>query len=166
MTCQECQVIKEKRGQLLYEDPYVYVVLAEKPATIGHIQVYSKKHAVSFDNLNHDESQHMLSIANLASSVLFEQLGAHGTNIILHEGDLFGNHLVVEVLARKDGDGLDFNWDAQQVSDANMEDVQKKIQGRAELIGRVQPSATPEQAQQRIKAADDNYLTKNVKKLP
>ena len=97
----------------LYEDPLVTIRLSEKPVSIGHIEIVPKRKATTINDLSEQEIEHLFFGASYSASILFEKLGAHGTNIILNENN---EQLTIHVIARKEGDGLDFSWTPHQAS--------------------------------------------------
>ncbi len=171
MTCDTCEFIEAREGIVIYSDPHSHVVLPESPATKGHVRVYSKEHASSLDELSHDQVQHLLQVGNLAATLLFENLEAQGTNVIMNEGDLFGEHLHLDVVARNEDDSLDTSWESVELPDSKMEKVQKRIKDKADLIGEeveTERNEVPREKPDKETMEDDeeNYLIKQLRKLP
>ncbi len=170
MNCQVCNSIEEREGMIIYTDPHAHVVLPAKPATKGHVRVYSKEHAESFDDLTHEAVQHMFQVGNVVASILFEQLGAEGTNIIVNEGDMFDSHLHMDVVTRSESDNLRLEWDAERADDGVLEQAQKSIKDQADLIGHSEdkkpkrPVKTSEK--EKVEGDEENYLTKHLERLP
>jgi len=94
----------------VYEDDKVKIVMSSKPQAVGHLEIYSKEEDKYFENLSYESAVRLFYAASFAATALFEGLGAHGTNIIMQTGESADNpdgKLVVHVLPRYDGDGLD-----------------------------------------------------------
>lgn len=165
MTCETCEIIKGRKGEVLYEDSLVYIVLSEKPSAEGHLIIHPKKHAISVDELSKEEMNHLLQVANICASSMFDTLGAHGTNILMNEGELFNEHLSLNVVARKQDDGLNFNWTPKELDQGKMDSALKGIKDKADLIGMEAP--VPEQAHEPEPISEDNPMIDHFRgKLP
>lgn len=112
---------------------------------------------------------HLYSLANLASTVLYEGLGAQGTNILLNEGD---SHLAVDIIARAPDDGLNFQWVPKQIAPNEMSDVQAAIKDKILMGAAPKPEAPPidikgaPQELQQERPQNTNYLLKHLRRLP
>lgn len=115
----------------IYEDNLIMMELPEKGAVSGHIIIRPKKEAKTVDDLSSEVMEHLSYGASYSATVLFETLGAQGTNIILNEDPVH-----IEVLARKQDDGLDLLWTPKQLDAAAMESAEEKIKDNTFMIGR------------------------------
>ena len=169
--------------RLLYEDSVGYAVLVEKPSALGHIQVFSKKKVQSLEELDDDVVVQLFYIASYAATGVFEGLGAQGTNIIVNNGNIEGNpsnELVIDVLPRKEGDGIDFKWEPKKLAPQDMESVEKAVKDKADYIGHEKKkgdappvakvsSANPidDAPKEQINAdEEDSYLIKQLTRIP
>ena len=168
--CNICQIIKEKKN-MIYEDKECFAYLKEKPATAGHIVIVPKKHYQIIEQVPDPLVAKMFNIANKFSIIIFETLKAGGTNIIIQNGIPAGqknNHFSINVIARRDGDGLNFQWPMKELSADELsttklilEKETKNIipkEGEKEKIEEVKTVSAEE-----IK---DDYLTKQLNRLP
>jgi len=134
---------------IAYEDDNLIVVLPSKPATLGHIKIIPKNHFTKLEELPDEFVEELFFLANFSSSAVFEALKAHGTNIMLTESD---NHMALDIIPRKEGDGLNFLWKGKQLSVADMDEAYSKIKDKAFTTGaqekKDEPRALPETAQQ------------------
>jgi histidine triad (HIT) family protein len=140
MPCVICEKIKERKAMIAYEDDNLIVVLPSKPATLGHIKIMPKNHFTRLDELSDELVEELFFLANFSSSAVFEALKAHGTNIILTESD---NHLAVDIIPRKDGDGLNFLWKGKQLSVTEMDEAYLKIKDKAFTVGKQEKKEEP-----------------------
>lgn len=132
----ECKACQRDASTVLYEDNVACIILPKESTAVGHLQILPKQHVMMFDELPDTTAQHLLFLANYAASVIFEHLGAHGTNIIVHDGPYSNSkypHLSVDVLLRTQDDGISFQWQPKAVSPEDMEEVAKKIRDKVDL---------------------------------
>jgi histidine triad (HIT) family protein len=136
--CDICKILENKESfRLVYEDELCFAILHESPAVPGHTLVIPKQHAPIIEELDDNSAQHIFVIANKVSSALFDSLGAHGTNIILNNGVSAGQelpHVVVNVLPRKENDGLDLDWQGKKAGESELKAVQSMIRNFSEQI--------------------------------
>ena len=163
----------EQLGEVIYSDELALAVLPHKPVTKGHIRVYCKKQAGSLDDLSSEEVEHLFQVASSSASALFDEVGAHGTNIILNEGPFFNRQLFLDIVSRKQEDGLDFNWVPKEIPPGEADQAMEAIKDKAFTIGHeveepvapVENVETPEEPEEPLKK--DNYLVKHInEKLP
>jgi diadenosine tetraphosphate (Ap4A) HIT family hydrolase len=134
--CQYCRILEEKKN-LLYEDENVMAIIPERPITKGHLQVLSKKHHESLQDIDDKDVEHLFYAASFSATALFENLEAHGTNIIANTGGELkkGGHFHIDVIARKTGDSLNFLWKPKKLPEADMKAAQGKIKDKCAMIG-------------------------------
>ena len=97
----------------LYEDDKILIAQASSPQSAGHLEIYALSEAKDFEKVNAETARHLLTAAASCGSLLFQGLGAQGTNIIVKSGvsDDNKDSLVVHVIARWENDGLDLQWE-------------------------------------------------------
>jgi histidine triad (HIT) family protein len=136
MTCPIC----EPKGKILYEDEHLRI-MHEKQASRGHILIAPKQHLTLADDITDQLMEHLFFAANYASAILFELTGAHGTNIIMTEGN---EHVHLDIIERKQDDGLNFLWKPKKLSNEEMDSALKKIKD-ALIVGKKEeaPKQTP-----------------------
>lgn len=118
---------------IVYEDDNLIVVLPSKPAILGHIKIMPKNHFTKLEELSDELVEELFFLANFSSSAVFEALKAHGTNIILTESD---SHMAVDIIPRKEGDGLNFLWKGKQLSVVDMDESYSKIKDNDFTLGK------------------------------
>lgn len=180
MDCVVCDKISEKKAMIVYEDDNLVAILPSKPAVLGHVKVMPKQHFTQLDEMSDDLVEELFFLANFASTAVFEVAKAHGTNIILNESD---NHLAVDIIPRKENDGLNFMWKPKQISPAEIDEIHAKITDKAFLVGTRQEKKEEPQiiggaedkkdAEETVKEQPKdakkgkiNYLIKHLIKIP
>ncbi|OIO65187.1 hypothetical protein COY28_06845 [Candidatus Woesearchaeota archaeon CG_4_10_14_0_2_um_filter_57_5] len=172
---------------ILYQDEKAVVRGTNHAAAIGQVTITPPTDTGKGADLPREDIIHIYTIANLAATALFETLGAGGTNIIATDAAL-AETFSVTVLPRKEGDGLDFRWPPKQLPPEDMDEAQKKIKSECLLIGKKRvvsapkppattaataPSVAEEQVPdeapggiQRMRSPDDNYLMRQLNRIP
>lgn len=124
--------------EVLYEDEKALAVFAKKSVAPGHIEVYSKAEESSVDKLSEEDSFHIFSTASLAATLAFENLKAHGTNIIVKSGNADDNprgKLCFHIIPRWQDDGLqNMVWQPKQPG-YNLDPFEKSIKDQMWKVG-------------------------------
>ena len=136
----------------IYEDQIVKVFLVEKPVIEGHIKLFIKKKIKNLKELKEDELKHVFKISSLLSTVVFENLSAHGTNIIINDGL---EDFCIDVIPRFNDDGLKINWEPKQTTPDKLDEAYKKLKPHMEFIGVKKPQ------QNEIENNDDKTESNN-----
>lgn len=167
----------------IYSDKLVSVRTPQNPAVKGHLQV-EVAGSRSFEQLSVDAA-HVLSAASFASNMLFESIGAQGSNIII--SDMDGLH--IDILARVPDDGLDFQWAPKQFPAEELDSLAAKIKDKCDYIGveksrqetiqntakldnekqvntRNEAENTPSGSEKEEKSKTKNYLLRQLDRLP
>lgn len=157
-------------NNIIYEDDIVVAQIPEQAATIGHIRVYAKKEYETVNDVLPIEFAHMWSVASTAASLLFEGLQAQGTNLIMND---MNNDFFIDVIARSENDGIDFEFKPVQVDEGVLNDCASKIKDKADLIGHAKPKteAVDMDTKEEIKSdsadeENENYYIKSLHRLP
>lgn len=175
--CDICKVMENKEAfHIIYEDEVCFALLHESPAVPGHTLVIPKKHATIVEELDDEIVSHIFVVCNKISTILFDKLGAQGTNLILNNGHDAGQelpHVVVHVLPRKEGDKLDFEWSAKQTTEPALSSMKNRIQIYADpiFLGKDELPVTKvekpeEKKQDNPDEPGEDYLIKNLKRIP
>jgi histidine triad (HIT) family protein len=128
--------LESAKSRMVYGDEKCIVCMPEVPQAIGHLVIYSTEEEKLFENISEESSSHLFFAASLASTAIFEGLGAHGTNIILKSGESGDNptgKLEIHILARTQNDGFDLNWTAMNPK-PNLKDIRAKISDETFVI--------------------------------
>ncbi|HII71816.1 TPA: HIT family protein [Candidatus Woesearchaeota archaeon] len=128
---------KEEKN-VLYEDEKIVAFVPQKPFVKGHIVVRPKEEQGKIQEMDEKDFGHLIYGASFAATALFENLQAHGTNIIMNTGSQIGENkkgLKVDVLARWAEDGLKLMWTPKKIPDGEMQDIASKIKDKIPVPG-------------------------------
>ena len=167
MSCRHCDMIAAGKARV-YEDDSVYAFHSPKPAAAGHIVLVPKKHVTILEELPDKLTGHMFTVANKLSTVLFEILGAHGTNIIVENGaGQHVPHVAMNIIARKENDGLGLEWAPLQMSEDDLKTAELLLKDNSKSVGifeKEKPKPIEEKKAEEIQ--EENYLTRQLKRIP
>jgi len=113
---------KYKDAKVVYDDPICTAILGT--AINGHVKIFSKKNVNLISELEDDEVSHMFFVSSFAATCAFESLGMQGTNIIVNNSEEF---FCIDVIPRKENDGLNFQWDLKQGDPSELQSVKDRI---------------------------------------
>ena len=121
------------KGKIIYEDEKVLCLVANKGIAAGQIEIYSKQEEKYIEKLSAEDSAQLFFTASLAATLVFEGLGAQGTNLILKSGmadDNSEGNLGVYVLPRMQDDNLhSLLWEPKPPG-YDLNDIQAKIKDK------------------------------------
>jgi len=172
-SCTVCQKIQKKQD-VLYEDEHLIALLDDKPATPGQMQLIPKEHYPIIEVVPDFIVGNMFVVANKLSTVAFETLGAEGTNLVVQNGLTAGQHdphFLVNIIPRKQGDGVDFTWQAQELPDDEASTLALQISEETKAIGGFQKEkAQPLQIdtpQEQVEGDEEtNYMIRQLRRIP
>ncbi len=112
----------------VFNDDLFLVVLEINPANPGHLLIVPKRHVATVADLTQKEDEELiLLIKNLTKSI--HQV-AEGVNVLLAEGKSAGqktDHLVLQVIPRKQGDAVTFAWQPKASDEKQLTEWKEKI---------------------------------------
>lgn len=115
---------------IIYEDEKALCLVSKNAVAPGHMEIYSKVEEKDLEKLSPEDTTHLFSVASFAASIVFDALGAQGTNIIVKSGiadDNPGGKLCLHVIPRKMEDKLQyFLWETKEPS-YDLDKIQEKI---------------------------------------
>ncbi|MDD9954067.1 MAG: hypothetical protein OXR66_07050 [Candidatus Woesearchaeota archaeon] len=120
----------------MLETPIFTEEIPAKGAVNGHVRFTMHSETISDVAL-------VGTLANVTSSLLFEKLQAQGTNIIFRLGDAPR----IDILARREDDGLELQWAPQQIEAGKLSDIQKQIKDKILVMDSVE-EPEPEEVQE------------------
>ena len=136
--CDICAILKNKEEfRFIYEDEKCFALLHESPAVLGHTLVIPKQHAAILEELEEEIVEHLFVVCNKMSTLLFERLKVHGTNIILNNAHAAGqelNHVTISVLPRKENDKLDLEWEPKKATEQELKAVALIIKSASDIV--------------------------------
>lgn len=190
MACEYCDIIEgKKEAAKIYEDKDVFAFLSPTPSTIGHIVVMPKRHVPIIEALSDDVVSHMFNVANKISIAAFESLKIEGTNIIIQNGVEAGQespHFSLNIIPRKTGDGLMFEWPTKQLSEEEMATIELQLKDELDKPQVVEETSVEEESEpvatedkqdvvedqteevptDNLKEKEENYLIKQLRRIP
>jgi histidine triad (HIT) family protein len=175
-TCIFCQAVKgEAKLEKVYEDDNSIAVLHPKPASKGHVLVFSKNHYNIIEQIPDYEIGDLFKKANKISSAIFEGVKAQGTNIMIQNGVAAGQeipHVCIHIIPRNENDGINFQWKPKQLTEEEMSTVELTLKKEAEGIGgfqkekKAEPIKLDEKKPKKILSDEENYLIKQLQRIP
>jgi histidine triad (HIT) family protein len=175
-TCTFCQAVKGKsKLEKVYEDDDSVAVLHPKPAAKGHVLVFSKKHYNIIEQIPDYEVGDLFKKVNKISSAIFEGVGAQGTNIMIQNGVAAGQeipHICIHIIPRGENDGINFQWQPKQLTEEEMSTVELTLKKESEGIGgfqkekKAEPVKLDEKKPEKILSDEENYLIKQLQRIP
>ncbi len=169
MTCQYCESIRKGEG-VVYSDESAAIMLHRAPAMPGHLIVLPKEHFTILEQTPDAVVKSLSALANKASTLLFQVLGASGTNVIIENGIAAEQqipHLSINIIPRVDGDGLNFQWQPKKLSDEQMGLAELQLKEQAKSIGVEAEKKVPikiEETPSTVKK--DSCLTRQLRRRP
>ncbi len=171
MKCEHCDIIDRKsKADILYEDDEVVVAIKDLAITPGQITVFPKEHFTILEMVPENILEKCVTIANKVGIAVFEGLGSQGTNIIIQNGLGAGQkvpHFSIEVIPRVENDGLNLQWEPQQLAEDEMETAFMTLEKEIKNLG----SPAEEKAEEKDgkieeEEGKDNYLLKSLRRVP
>lgn len=144
-SCLICQIVEGKIPSFkIAENAKAIAVLDINGANPGHTFIIPKGHYPIIEQVPDEDMGALFSLANKVSVALFDLLGAEGTNIFVANGIPAGQtvaHFLINVVPRKQGDGINFQWKPRQLSEEEISTIELKI--KEELKGATIEKKTP-----------------------
>ncbi len=178
-SCIICQIAANRiPSYKIYEDDLSLAILDVNGANPGHCFVIPKSHYPIIEQVPDGELAHLFTVANKISSAIFEKLKAQGTNIFIANGIPAGQtvaHFVINVMPRKENDGVNLQWKPKQLTEEEMSTVELKLKENTEHAG-IEKTVKAERQkpiQERAPRAaavftddEDDYFINQLRKIP
>lgn len=173
-ACVVCQIINGNvPSKKVYEDELAMAVLDVNGANPGHCFVMPKNHYPIIEQVPDAEIGRLFNVSNRISSAIFESLGAQGTNIFVANGIPAGQtvaHFTINVIPRKENDGINLQWQPKQLSEEEMSTVELKLKEQTKNIGHFEK----EEKKAKIQAPkplvlsdeEEGYFGRQMRRLP
>ncbi|MBW2966359.1 HIT family protein [Candidatus Woesearchaeota archaeon] len=175
-TCVFCQAVKGKtKLEVVYEDEKIIAALHPRPASKGHLIVFSKTHYNIVEQIPDYEIGDIFKKINKLSVAAFEGVKSQGTNIIIQNGVAAGQeipHVCIHIIPRNENDGINFQWQPKQLTQEEMSTVELTLKQEAENIGgfqkeeKAKPIKLDEKKPEKILSDEENYLIKQLQRIP
>ena len=190
MNCIICSIAqKHVAAKIVYEDSVCIAYIPSDAATVGNLHITPKQHFQTLEEIPDDLAAHFFYVASYAASAVYEGLGSHGTNIICNNGAgaSSNQHIIIDVIPRKENDGLSFLWEPKKLAPSNFNGALKKIKDKTDYIGikkekrAVQQSVPASSISQQLPSVpigqekqqpevvskdEENYMIKHLYRIP
>jgi histidine triad (HIT) family protein len=137
--CIVCGIISgQVPSKKIYEDDSVMAVLDVNGSNPGHCFVMPKAHYPIIEQVPDHEIGKLFQVSNKISTAIFESLGVQGTNIFVANGIPAGQtvaHFTINVIPRKENDGINLQWQPKQMSEEEMSTVELKLKDSSKNLG-------------------------------
>jgi len=169
--CPRCQLVGSNKENILYEDDKIIAILDEEPSAFGHILVMPKEHYPIIEQVPDFIVGKAFEIANKISIGIFEALGVSGTNILVNNGIEAGQdepHFIINVIPRREGDGLNFTWPAKALSPEEMTNAELQLKEFTKEIGmfETEENAVFEIGENKEEIQQEDYRVKHLRRIP
>ena len=176
-TCIICQIVANNiPSKKIFEDELTLAVLDVNGANPGHCFVMPKNHYPIIEQVPDIEIARLFQVSNKISSAIFESLGAHGTNIFVANGIPAGQtvaHFTINVVPRKENDGINLQWQPKQLSEEEMSTVELKLKEQTKNIGHFEKETTAKKPAKQVflpnavlSDEEEEYHSKQMRRLP
>lgn len=117
----EKKVLENLPKHIIYQDDQLIVYLNPQSQAFGEILIKHTSQKNYFE-LNESELSYISIFTKIFSSLLFDTLQAHGTNIFWSS-----NENILHIVPRVQDDSLNFQWEPQKHSDEFLEQIKNKL---------------------------------------
>jgi len=176
MKCEYCEIVAgKKKAEIVYQDDDIVAFVQEDAITPGQIIVIPKEHLTILEMLPVKTLQKLTSIANKLGMALFDSLGCQGTNILVENGLGAGQkvpHFSMHIVPRNENDGLNLQWQPQQVPEDELQEAFIQIQSNSEglvVTDKEEPKEVVVESEKTEAVLEDdgeNYLLKSIRRKP
>jgi len=177
-SCLICQIAANQIPSYnIYEDDLTLAFLDVNGANPGHCFVVPKNHYPILEQVPDEELAKAFAVSNKISSAIFETLKVHGTNIFIANGIPAGQtvaHFMINVIPRKENDGINLQWKPKQLTEEEMSTVELKLKEQIQnaVVGKIEKTETPKIASEKIVSQpisdddEDNYFMRQMRRIP
>lgn len=177
MSCHICDCIAGKvKTRRLYEDEDILAIFNPKAAAFGHAIIVPKKHVTLISQIPDELVKKMFFVAQQLSTIIFEAVGAEGTNIMINEGVAAGQkhaHAMINIIPRSKDDGMNFDWPQKQIPEDSMNKIVELLkvpEGAMNEEARAPVEAQkpePEEKEETVVKKVKNYLVEHwTRRIP
>ncbi len=170
--CDFCSLAE--KGEKIYEDDKSVAIASPMPASKGHVLVIPKEHFTILEQIPDFIAGHLFVLANKISTVMFETMRVHGTNVIIENGSAAGQkfaHFSINVIPRSENDGLGFSWTPKKLSDEEMSSAELQLKEHTKNVGGFEkeenkPIMLDETKTTVLPVTENDYLLRQLRRIP
>ena len=134
MKDKDCIFCKIAAGEIpsatLYEDEDFRVILDLSPASKGHALILPKEHNINLYDIDEETAAKAFVLAKKMVKKMTDVLGCDGYNVVQNNEEAAGQtvfHFHMHLIPRYKGDNVGLGWKMGELTDADKEEILKKI---------------------------------------
>ena len=134
MKDKDCIFCKIAAGEIpsatLYEDEDFRVILDLSPASKGHALILPKEHYRNLYDIDAETAAKAFVLAKKMVKKMTDVLGCDGYNVVQNNEEAAGQtvfHFHMHLIPRYKGDNVGLGWKMGELTDADKEEILKKI---------------------------------------
>lgn len=134
MKDKDCIFCKIAAGEIpsatLYEDEDFRVILDLSPASKGHALILPKEHYRNLYDIDEETAAKAFVLAKKIVKKMTDVLGCDGYNVVQNNEEAAGQtvfHFHMHLIPRYKGDNVGLGWKMGELTDADKEEILKKI---------------------------------------
>lgn len=176
MKCEYCEIIeRNKKPEIIYQDEEVIVAIKDLTTATGQVTVFPRKHHTILEIVPDNILEKCAVLANKVGMAIFDGLAAQGTNVVIQNGlgaEQKVPHFGIEIIPRREGDGIDLQWEPKQMREDELEAtliaIKESLEKKEEIkIKNIDESKEKDKDKGNKKKSDkDNYILKSLRRLP
>ncbi|PIO00561.1 hypothetical protein COT72_00600 [archaeon CG10_big_fil_rev_8_21_14_0_10_43_11] len=132
MECIFCKITQgEVQTSKIYEDQGVIASLEIRPASLGHVIIFSKKHYTTLEQIPPQEYLNIMSVVRFFSGMLQEAVSPKGFNIVMSIGEVKNqqtDHFTIHLIPVSDSEELAIQWNPKQFAQEELVTFYKQLQ--------------------------------------
>jgi diadenosine tetraphosphate (Ap4A) HIT family hydrolase len=181
MKCEHCDIVKgNSKAKVIFEDNEVVVAIKDLAVSPGQVTVFPKEHFTILELVPDNLLERCANLANKVGVAVFDGLAAQGTNILIKNGlgaDQTVPHFSIDIIPRREQDGLDLMWEGKQLMEDEMETTLMTLTKELDNVlkdDKKQETKSEEKEEKQKKSVKkekskeekDNYLLKTIRRIP
>jgi len=174
MKCEYCEIIeRNKAPEIIYQDEEIIVAIKDLTTATGQVTVFPREHHTILEMVPENILEKCAILANKVGMAIFDGLAAQGTNVVIQNGlgaEQKVPHFGIEVIPRREGDGINLQWEPKQMMEDELEAtliaIKESLDKKEEIkIDKVEEGKDKEKKKEE-KPKKDNYILKSLRKMP
>jgi len=180
MKCEHCDIVNgTSKARIIFEDKEVVIAIKDLAVNPGQITIFPKEHYTILELVPDNILEKCANLANKVGVAVFDGLAAQGTNILIRNGlgaDQNVPHFSIEVIPRREEDGLNLTWESKQLMEDEMETTLMTLQKELDNIlksdkeqetkSEEKDTGNKETKKEKSKEEKENYLLKTIRRIP
>lgn len=133
-SCLFCRIVEGKvPAKKIYEDDECLAILDINPANPGHVLLMPKEHHQIMPQMPIDTVGKLFMVAKALVQATLKSLKTQGTTVFAANGVAAGQrapHFMLHIIPRVEGDGVGMTIPETQASEAELENLKKRLEER------------------------------------